>query len=182
MKKFLFILLFLNGCLFLPHALASNGVAAPNASGDIQETKTADKNRVVAPNASNNIQPKNSDSDSNDKKTEPSKVKPGEGIPLSGIGLPSNLPKFGLEGIGDPQKVTESFMLRYVINPIFIISGALAILMIIYSAGRIITARGEEDGLTAAKTTLTWAAIGLGLIMLAFTIVSNLVRIIQSQI
>ncbi|GEM_PF-6821789 len=115
-------------------------------------------------------------------KEEPSKVAPGQGIPLSGIGLPANLPKFGLNNETDPQKFTESFMLRYVINPIFIISGALAILMIIYSAGRIITGRGEEDALTAAKTTLTWATIGLALIMLAFTLVNNIIRIIQSQI
>lgn len=104
----------------------------------------------------------------------------GEGVTLeqSGNKLPANLPRFNLSQKTNPIESIEYFMLRYVVNPVFLLSGGIAVLMIIYSAGRIIGARGEEEGLTAAKTTLTWAAAGLALIMVAFTLVQNLIALL----
>ena len=100
------------------------------------------------------------------------------GIPIGDTGLPSNLPRLGLSGSTDPVAVTESFLLKYIIRPIFFISGGVAIIVIMYSGFQIITARGEEEGIRHAKTTLTWAFAGLALVMLAYTIVSNLASII----
>jgi hypothetical protein len=101
-----------------------------------------------------------------------------EGIPVGSEALPSNLPRLNMEGVKDPVQLTEGFMLKYIIRPVFFLSGGVAIIMILYSSFQIITARGEEDGLTSAKTTLTWAFVGLGLVVLAYTIVSNLASII----
>lgn len=88
--------------------------------------------------------------------------------------LPSNLPKFNLEKERNPIKAAESIFLNYVISPVFLIAGGVAVIVILYSSFQIITARGEEETLTAAKTTLTWAFLGLGLIMIAYTLISNL--------
>ena len=109
------------------------------------------------------------------------KLEAGEGVGLDATGnrFPSNLPKFQLEEKTEPIQAIESVFLRYIINPIFLISGGVAVIMILYAAARIITTRGEEEGLTAAKTTLTWAAAGLAVIMMAYTIVRNLSSILS---
>lgn len=100
------------------------------------------------------------------------------GIPVDPTGLPSNLPLLNMGNTTDPVKLSEAFLLNYIIRPIFFISGGVAIIMIMYSAFQIITARGEEEGITGAKTTLIWSFVGLGLVVLAYTIVSNLASII----
>ena len=92
--------------------------------------------------------------------------------------LPSNLPRLGLEGKSDPVEVVDSILLNYVVTPIFFLAGGVAIIVILYSAFRLVIARGEEEGVTAAKKALIWGIVGLGLVMLAFTIVSNIARII----
>lgn len=99
---------------------------------------------------------------------------------FKGVGgtLPSNLPDLDLAGTTEPVAFVESVLLKFVINPIFFIAGGVAILVVMYSAARIIFARGEEEGLTAAKNTLTWAALGLGLILLSYTIINNLAGLI----
>lgn len=109
-----------------------------------------------------------------------------KGITLEELGknvdlkLPPNLPTFekGFKGIKDPVKATESFFLNYIISPIFLLAAGVAVIMILYASFRIITARGEEEGITKAKTTLIWAAAGLALIMLAYTLVRNISTIL----
>lgn len=110
--------------------------------------------------------------------TTPSRPAGTSGIGVGETGLPSNLPRLGLQGVTNPVSAVERILLNYVITPIFILAGGVAVIVIMYSAFQIITARGEEEGLSAAKTTLIWAFLGLGLVMLAYTIVSNLARII----
>lgn len=116
------------------------------------------------------------------------KTEAGQGVSIedlmkkTGSQLPSNLPKLDLSEVKDPVSWVEKFFLRYIINPIFLLSGGVAVIMILYSSFRIITARGEEEGLTAAKTTLIWAGAGLGLIMLSYTIINNLIRIFLEKI
>jgi hypothetical protein len=92
--------------------------------------------------------------------------------------LPDNLPTFGIENEKDPIRAFESILLNYIINPIFLLSGGVAVVVIMYSSFLIITSRAQEDSLTSAKTTLIWAFAGLALVILAYTIVSNLARII----
>lgn len=94
--------------------------------------------------------------------------------------LPPNLPTFekAFSGVKDPVQATESFFLNYIISPIFLLAAGVAVIMILYASFRIITARGEEEGITKAKTTLIWAAAGLALIMLAYTLVRNISTIL----
>lgn len=115
---------------------------------------------------------------------QPEEEKEGEGFSLEEAGFKpgSNIPTLGLEGEEDPLKVVDSVLLKYVINPIFFLAGGVAVLVIMYSAFRIIVARGEEEGITAAKNALIWATAGLALVLLAYTLVRNLVNIVVTQL
>lgn len=112
--------------------------------------------------------------------TATSNSAPRDGVSLEETGavLPNNLPRFDIEGETDPIRAFETVLLNYVINPIFLLSGGVAVIVILYSSFLIITSRAQEDSLSSAKNTLLWAFVGLGLVMLAYTIVSNLARII----
>lgn len=111
-----------------------------------------------------------------------------EGVPLretlrnSNVTLPTNLPTFNLGDETSAVKALEGILLNYVIRPIFLLAGGVAVVVIMYSAGLIITGRGQEDAITKAKTTLVWAFVGLGLVILAYTIVSNVARIITENL
>ena len=95
------------------------------------------------------------------------------------VQIPGNLPTLGLKDERDPIKATESLLVTYVINPIFLVAGGVAVIIIMYASFQIISSRGDEEaGLGAAKTTLTWALVGLGLIIASYTIVRNISSII----
>jgi len=49
--------------------------------------------------------------------------------------------------------------------------GLLAVIMIIYAGILLVTAQGEEEQIGKGKKIITWAAIGLIVIMLSFVIV-----------
>ncbi|MDP3975551.1 MAG: hypothetical protein Q8P95_01410 [bacterium] len=106
----------------------------------------------------------------------------GKGISIKNIGgsenFPVELPTFNMTDEKDPITAVEKVILNYVITPIFFLAGGVAVIMVLYSAFRILISRAEEDGLTAAKNTLIWSFLGLGLIMVAYTIVRNLASII----
>lgn len=104
------------------------------------------------------------------------------GFDINAIDPDTNLPTFNIENSTDPLQVVDSVLLRYIINPIFFLAGGVAVLVIMYSSFRIVTSRGEEEGLTAAKNTLIWAAAGLALVLLAYTLVGNLVSIVLQQL
>ncbi len=52
--------------------------------------------------------------------------------------------------------------------------GALAVLFIIIGGVRMVTSAGNETSIKAGKRTLTWAIIGLGVAMLAYTVITAL--------
>jgi hypothetical protein len=114
----------------------------------------------------------------------PSNARNSDGTSLreSGFIPPSNLPTFDLENENNPVAAFERILLNYIISPIFLISGGVAVIVILYSSFRLVTSRAQEDSITAAKTTLIWAFVGLALVMLAYTIVSNLASIILEQL
>ena len=93
-----------------------------------------------------------------------------------------NLPTLGIEGEKDPVRVIDSVLLNYIVNPIFFLAGGTAVIVIMYSSFRIVVARGEEEGITAAKNALIWAFAGLALVVLSYTIVRNLIQIVISQL
>jgi len=51
--------------------------------------------------------------------------------------------------------------------------GALSILVIVFSGIRFITAHGEEEAITSAKKTATYAVLGFGIAILSYAIVAT---------
>jgi len=96
----------------------------------------------------------------------------------AGTRITGNVPRLGIEGEGDPVKMVQKVLLNYVITPIFFVAGGVAVIIIIYSGFRIVIARGEEEGITVAKNSFLWALLGLGLIMVSYTLVRNLAELI----
>lgn len=174
MKKIIAAALLLSLALSSAPVLANNsGVTGNGGAGNVEASPDAGASTTGTP-----PQPAATTTGA-PAQPAPAPRAPGvSGIGVSDTGLPSNLPRLGLQGVTNPVGAVERILLNYVITPIFILAGGVAVIVIMYSAFQIITARGEEEGLSAAKTTLIWAFLGLGLVMLAYTIVSNLARII----
>ena len=106
----------------------------------------------------------------------------GQSLEDLGAELPDNLPRAGIEDEMDAVTAVDSVLFRFVVTPIFFLAGGIAVIVILYSAARIIVARGEEEGLTAAKNALLWAFVGLLLIIFAYTLVRNLTQILVEVI
>ncbi len=73
------------------------------------------------------------------------------------------------------SKIDE--MVLQVINVILYVAGTVAGVMIIVGGIRYIISAGDEDMMTGAKKTITWAAFGLLMTILSWAIVFNVVRI-----
>ena len=52
--------------------------------------------------------------------------------------------------------------------------GGLSILVLVWSGIRFITAQGEEDAITNAKKTATWAVVGFGIAILSYAIIATI--------
>ncbi|MFC1640781.1 hypothetical protein ACFL2D_01885 [Patescibacteria group bacterium] len=61
-----------------------------------------------------------------------------------------------------------------VINWILIITGAFAILMLIIGGFRYITSAGNDKQVQAAKTTMTYAIVGLVIVLLSYVIAATI--------
>lgn len=96
--------------------------------------------------------------------------------------LAPSLPTLGLEGVNDPIEAVDSVLLNFVINPIFFLAGGVAVIVIMYASFQLIKGQGEEEGVTNAKNTLIWAFAGLALVLLSYTLVTNLTTIVLEQL
>lgn len=60
---------------------------------------------------------------------------------------------------------------RNIVQVLFLFSGVVALFFIVYAGIRYILSRGDPKAVEGAKSTLTWAIIGLIVVLLAFTII-----------
>jgi len=63
-------------------------------------------------------------------------------------------------------------VLNNVINFALIASGVVALFFIIWAGAKLVTSGGDQKRVEGARKTLTWAIIGLVIILLAFFIVN----------
>jgi len=168
-------------------ALARNDLSDPPRRAGVAEAKHHHHSFLISQATPTESRPQSSPSPTGPPESPPPSSpgpSPGSGIPLdqtlrdSNITLPDNLPTLNLEDQTDPVSAVESILLNYVINPIFIVSGGVAVIVIMYSSFSLITGRGEEEALAAAKKNLIWAFLGLGLVMVAYTLVRNIATIV----
>ena len=66
----------------------------------------------------------------------------------------------------------QTGVLPTVINTMFFIIGALAVIMIIYSGTRYVTSAGNTTAVTSAKNTLMYSVVGLVVAIFAYAIVN----------
>lgn len=76
----------------------------------------------------------------------------------------------GTQGGQDVNQIIQT-----VVNVLFFILGALAVIMIIWSGIRYVTSAGNATAVTSAKNTLIYSVVGLIVAMLAYAIVSFIV-------
>lgn len=72
---------------------------------------------------------------------------------------------------------TQNFILRLV-GGILNFAAIIAVVMLIIAAIRLVTARGSQDALAAAKKHIMWTLAGLVVIILSLLIVQNVTKII----
>lgn len=86
-----------------------------------------------------------------------------------------------LESITDPQtgNVTQvptlqciPIVFHNIVSGALMFAGAVALFMIVYAGIRYITSRGDPKAVEGARNTLTWAIIGLIIILVSFTIIN----------
>lgn len=78
--------------------------------------------------------------------------------------------KTGADGGQDVDSLIQT-----VVNVMFFILGAIAVIMIIWSGIRYVTSAGNQTAVVSAKNTLIYAVVGLIVAMLAYAIVSFIV-------
>lgn len=76
----------------------------------------------------------------------------------------------GTQGGQDVDQIIQT-----VVNVLFFILGAVAVIMIIWSGIRYVTSAGNATAVTSAKNTLIYSVVGLIVAMLAYAIVSFII-------
>ncbi len=82
-----------------------------------------------------------------------------------------------LIGPGDaPDDVIQNTSFRDsvlgVVNYFLTFIGLIAVIFIIYAGVLMLTAQGEDDAVTKGKNIITWAAIGIIIVLLSYSIVN----------
>ena len=82
---------------------------------------------------------------------------------------------------GDAEAVTKiNEVAEYIIDLILFASGGIAVFMIVLGGIMYIVSFGNDDKMIRAKDILKYAGIGLGAVIFAFLIVSNVIDLIFS--
>jgi len=93
-------------------------------------------------------------------------------------------PPFDIMDVFQPAKRFGSFgqLASDVLLILVSLAGALAIIFIMLSGFKFVTSSGDEKKLASARATLTYAIIGIAVVILAFVIVQILQYFLQSSI
>jgi hypothetical protein len=59
------------------------------------------------------------------------------------------------------------------------VAGSVALIMLIFGGITYITAAGDEQRITTAKRTITWAILGLTVVLLSYAIIAVLDKILR---
>ncbi|MBI5045249.1 MAG: hypothetical protein HZC02_04945 [Candidatus Levybacteria bacterium] len=89
------------------------------------------------------------------------------------ISAPDGIKTGGLESGGAGQQV-----LQFGVSAFFFTAALLSVIMIMYGGIRWITAGGDKTKVQTARSTITYAIIGLVIVMAAFLIITLLSRIL----
>src|SRR5438445_213107 len=78
---------------------------------------------------------------------------------------------------GVPTVLCVNVLLSNLINGALIFAGAAAVILIIFAGARFVTSGGERKNIDSAKKTITYAIIGLIVILVSFGIINLIIAI-----
>lgn len=81
----------------------------------------------------------------------------------------------GLDISNLPNTPADTSTIRTVVNIVLVITGAIAVLIVVIAGFRMITSQGNSTQLTQARHAIAYALIGLVVVILAFSIVNFVV-------
>lgn len=71
-------------------------------------------------------------------------------------------------------------LVKAIANVVMEIGGSLAVIFIIWAGYLFVTARGNEEQLTKAKTTFRWTIIGTAVLLGAYVVATAVVEFVKS--
>lgn len=111
----------------------------------------------------------------------------GAAIQLDETFKPDNLPTLGASQTASstdhPETAATQTLILFVgniVSQILVFSGALTIVFIIIAGAKYVFAYGNDDRLGQAKRGITWAVVGLILIILSYSIVRGVIKLLIS--
>jgi len=78
-----------------------------------------------------------------------------------------------------PKVALGQTQLESAVNGALMIAGVLAVLFIIIAGFRYVTSQGNSDAVRAAREMIIYSVVGLVIVMMAFTIVQIVIRVIN---
>lgn len=96
-------------------------------------------------------------------------------VTISTGGVASALSETQISTQNFPKVGTGSSEIKIILNILFAVLGAIALLVITIAGFRYIVSRGEPQAIARAKDTIIYALIGLVIAILAFSIVNFVV-------
>ncbi len=91
---------------------------------------------------------------------------------------PEFAPSFTVSGGGRAQGALV--ILQIIAGSLIYIAGPLAVLMIVWGGSGYVTSRGDQNAMDGAKKTITWAILGLLVIMISYVLVTNVIILVRS--
>ncbi|HLG25655.1 MAG TPA: pilin [Candidatus Gracilibacteria bacterium] len=81
---------------------------------------------------------------------------------------------------GSGRASVANIILQMIAGSLIYAAGPIAVLMIAFGGFRYVTSHGDQNQMEEAKKTITWAAIGLVVIILSWAIVTNVITILST--
>lgn len=103
--------------------------------------------------------------------------------PLGVSAAPADQVKDGVDLIGGNEAGANGSLLplvRTVVNTLLLITGALAVVMIVLGGMKYVTSRGDSTEVASAKNTILYAVIGLVVALLAYAVVDFVIDRFQA--
>jgi hypothetical protein len=100
------------------------------------------------------------------------------------LAAPADQAQTGVNEIGGNETGSNGSLLTIIhtiINVLLFLTGALAVIMLIYGGIQYVISRGDSAAVTSAKNTILYAVVGLIVAMVAYAVVNFIVSAFQPK-
>ena len=91
------------------------------------------------------------------------------------LGLTQHLAGLDISGLPRPTGADDGSIMQTVLNVVFVVTGAIAVLMVVISGIRFITSQGNPNEVAKARNGIILAIVGILVILFAASIVNFVV-------